>query len=186
MIRLFDSPERAGKVPLSLYKKLSPDNPSARVSLMNTLTLMYAGKLAATIKEHQLAKLTERTSWIRALELLESSGLYRGMHYREIAQALGVTPETAKAACLKAEEEVYAIYGIHVGFFDNNGVWRLGTDKDVARKYSEAMRAVVKWAKRASMYAEQARVYGSAKEPLMLPLFDIPNNLKDRDGDAEA
>ncbi|EYB69088.1 hypothetical protein DEIPH_ctg011orf0056 [Deinococcus phoenicis] len=186
MIRLFDAPERASKVPLSLYKKLSPDNPRARVSLMNTLTLMYSGKLAATIREHKLAKLTEKTSWIKALELLESKGLYQGMHYREIAAALGVTPDTAKAACLRAEQEIYDIYGIHVGFFDNDGTWRLGTDKDVARKYGEAMRAVVKWAKRASMYAEQARVYGEQKDPLMLPLFDIPKDLKDGDGDAKA
>lgn len=184
MIRLFDAPDRVSRLPLSLYKKLSPDNPRALVSLMNTLGLMYAGRLTATIREHRLGQVRANASWLRALELLEDKGLYQGLHYRDIAQALDVRPDTAKAICLKAETEVYRIYGIHVGFFDHDGTWRLGTDKDVARKYGESVRALVTWAKRTSMYAEQARVFGTEKAPAVIPLFDLPKELNDADAQA--
>lgn len=184
MSMLFDLPERVSRVPLTIYKKISPDNPRAKVNLINALGLIYTGQLAETIRENNLAKLRANTAWIKALELLESEGLYQGLHFRDIAEHLGVHPESAKAACLKAETEIYEIYGIHIGFFDNNGVWRLGTDKDVARKYGTTMRAIVKWAKRASMYAEQARTFGAEAEPLMMPLYEIPEGLTDADAQA--
>lgn len=186
MIRLFDLPQQASAIPLSLYRKITPDNPRARVTFYAALALLGAGMLAHTVREQKLAKLTASTSWIRALEALESRGLHRGMHYREIAELLGVTPEAGKAACLRAEEEVYAIYGLHIGFFDNNGVWRLGTDKDVARKYGDTMRSLVSWARRATMYAEQARTHGKPRPPLMVPLFELPEEAEEGGNGAQA
>ena len=40
MIRLFDLPQQASAIPLSLYRKITPDNPRARVTFYAALALL--------------------------------------------------------------------------------------------------------------------------------------------------
>lgn len=177
--KLFALPERKNTMPLTLYKKLSPDNPRAKISFFNVLALIYEGKLAETIRERKLAQIRKNSTWLAVLELLERSGLYQGMHFREIGEELGTSSENAKQACLRAELEVYEIYGIHIGFFDRDGTWRLGTDVDVAIKYRDNMKAIVAFASRTAIYVEHAATHGKNMGQLQAPLFELPKGLSD-------
>ena len=115
--KLFDTPDRGGMVSLRVLKQFSPSNPNSRVSFFIALHLMDQGELAHTIHEQGLAAIRESTSWIKAFELLETKGIRQGIHFREVSEVLEVTPQTAKRACQRASREIFAIYGLHIGFF---------------------------------------------------------------------
>lgn len=171
---LFNVPARGGGVPLKLYKQLSPSNRMSKFSFFVALHLLDQRALAKTILEEKPVKLRKNSTWFKCFALLETCGLRRGIHYREIAEALEISPESARAACLKAEFEIYAIYGLHVGFFSNDGKFRLATDKEVGLKYHEVTVQLRGWLKRASMYTHIASELGSSRGQLQTPLFTPP------------
>jgi hypothetical protein len=172
--KLFDVPERVGAVPLKLYKQLSPSNPESKIPFFMALHLLDKGQLAKKIVEEKPVKVRKNSTWFTCFALLEAYGLRKGVHYRELADFLGITPEAARAACLKAEFEIYAVYSLHVGFFTNDGTFRLATDKEVGLKYYQATMQMRGWLKRAAMYAHIASELGDRRGLLQAPLFSPP------------
>jgi hypothetical protein len=123
--KVFDVPERNARVPNRLYKEISPHNPHARFTFFTAVGLMYEGKLVRTILEKGLVKVRKNASWLKCLTILEVHGISDGVHYLDLADLLGITPPSAKTACLKAEKIVFDIYGFHVGFFTHDGIFKL-------------------------------------------------------------
>jgi len=181
--KLFNVPERVGAVPLKLYKQLSPSNPVSKVPFFMALHLLDQRRLAKAIVEEKPVKLRKNSTWFTCFALLEAGGLRKGVHYTELASFLGVSPEAARAACLKAEFEIYAIYGLHVGFFTNDGTFRLATDTEVSLKYHQATLQMRGWLKRAAMYVHIASDLGQPRGYLEAPLF-TPAELNDANAHA--
>lgn len=171
---------RKGDLPKRLYKKLTPSNPYARLSFFSSLELLYTRRLASTIRADERLKADANSTWLAAFEMLEARGLHLGVSVQEVAQARGVTPGTAKKAMLKAEVMIYEHFGLNVSFVDNNGVWRLATDIEVARKYAATLKAMKTYAKRAQMYRPMAQEIGRQTGTLELPLFDFPKGTDDQ------
>ena len=74
---------------------------------------------------------------------------------------------------LKAEEMIYRHFGLNVSFVDNNGMWRLATEAEVAQKYADALKAMSTYAKRIAMYRPMAEELGTATGTLVVPLFEL-------------
>lgn len=164
---------RKGDLPKRLYKKLAPSNPYVKVPFFRAMELMYKRKLAETIREDEEVKIRANSTWLAAFEMLEKRGLHLGVHVNELAAARGITPKAAKAAMLKAEEMIYRHFGLNVSFVDNNGMWRLATEAEVAQKYADALKAMSTYAKRIAMYRPMAEELGTATGTLVVPLFEL-------------
>jgi hypothetical protein len=182
--KLFDVPERVGAIPVKLYKEISPSNPASKVPFFLALHLLDQGQLARKIVEDKPVKLRKNSTWFTCFVLLEAVGLHRGIHYRELAQHLGITPEAAKESCLKAEAQIYAIYGLHVGFFSYDGTFKLGTDREVASKHYQSGKAIRSWIRRTTMYSHIANELGDLSGVAQLELF-TPRELESAHAGAQ-
>lgn len=92
---------------------------------------------------------------------------------------MSISPGAAKRNCLRASRELFAIYGIHVGFFPNghgkyDGVFRLGTDKDVALKYYRDTKAAASWFKNLMRFAHHAEDFAVSKKTIEVAMFEPP------------
>lgn len=176
---IFAIPTRGGAVSLRTLKQISPSNPESRVNFHLALHLMDQRELARTIDEKGLVAIRKNTTWLKVFSLLESQGLRDGLHVKEIAEALSMSPSSAKRACLKASKEIYEIYGVHVGFFpDGNGkydgTFKLGVDKDVAFKYYRDTKAAATWFRNLMRFAHHAEDFAVSKKTIEVSMFEPP------------
>lgn len=167
-----------GDVPKRLYKKISPSNPYAQIPFWKVIERMYTRNLSQALREETEANIKASAVWLSAFEMLEAKGVHVGISVKEVAETRGVTAGYAKKMMLKAEREIYRHYGINISFVENNGVWRLATDLEVARKYAAALQSMKTYAKRIEMYRPMAQELGAAAGTLQLPLFDAPSGKK--------
>ncbi|MFT2719889.1 hypothetical protein ACMT4L_07785 [Deinococcus sp. A31D244] len=161
-------------LPKKLYRQLAPANPFARIGWYASLHLLENRRLSETIRDEQLAKIRANSTWLTAFEMLEKRGLHLGVSVAEVAEQLGVKPQQAKRAMLKAEEALFIIYGINVCFVDGNGKWRLATEREVAVKYAQMLKQVSKTTTRLRFYQGAARDLGERRGTLNIPLFELP------------
>jgi hypothetical protein len=176
---LFETPAKGGAVSLRVLKQISPSNPESRVNFHLALHLMDQRELARTVAEKGLKAIHKNTTWIKAFSLLEAEGLRKGLYFREVAEALELSPKAAKRACLKASKEIYEIYGVHVGFFPNgegryDGRFRLGTDKEVAFKYYRDAKAAATWFRNLMRFAHHAEDFAVSKKTMEVSMFEPP------------
>ena len=170
---------RRGDVPKRLYKKISPSNPYAKIPFFQAMERMYTRNLAQKLREEVQENVNANAIWLTAFEMLEKKGIHIGISVKELAEARGISTGYAKRMMLKAEQEIYRHYGINISFVENNGVWRLATDVEVARKYAAALKSMKTYVKRIEMYRPMAQELGTASGTLQLPLFDVPKDLKE-------
>lgn len=164
------------QLPRKLYQSLAPSNPFAVVRFSRTIDLMYTRQLSVTLRDEDLANIRANSTWLMAFEMLEARGLHLGLHVSELAEAKGITPAAAKRAMLRAEEIIFQVYGINISFIDNNGRWRLATEREVAVKYAEMLRVVRGMSERLKMYRAPASDLGKRQGTLNIPLFTLEDS----------
>jgi len=160
-------------------RSISPSNSESRVNFHLALHLIDSKELAQTIYDQGLAAIKKNDNWLKVFGLLEERGVRKGLYVRDIAEALNISPAAAKRACLRASKEIYAIYGVHVGFFPNDrgkydGTFKLGIDKDVAFKYYRDAKAAASWFRNLMRYAQHAEDFAVSKKTIEVQMFDPP------------
>lgn len=170
--------EQETRIPTSIYKKLSPTNPFAKVGWFRALDLATSGLLVATVKGEGLAG-KPNDLWLLAFELLETKGIRKGISFREVAEAADCKPEQAKRAMLKAEKLIYELFGFNICFADHNGIWKLATEEEVAKKYARMALEMQSKYERMRLYLPHMLMQGEKKASLMVDLFALPEPTKE-------
>ena len=165
---LFPSDDK-GRLPVTIYAGLAPSNPHATVSWFRSLDLANRGMLASALISEQLMQFDADDRWFRALEVLEERGIRRGVTPDEVATALECAPVTARRHMLRAEEAIYATFGLNV-IFAGRGVWRIATNTETAKKYEVMVMELRGKYRRMAMYRPHAGSLSDNK-PVQLELL---------------
>ena len=166
---LFPSDDKS-KLPVTIYAGLAPSNPHAAVSWFRALDLANRGMLAHALISEGLMQFDPEDKWFQAVKMLEERGIRRGVTPAEVADALQCAPVTARRHMLKAEEAIYATFGLNV-IFGGRGVWRIATNTETARKYEQMVMELRGKYRRMAMYRPHAGALSDSHKPVQLELL---------------